>query len=45
MGDSKFDRMTWGHLMSHIYENPLETEVDLIARISPVCVNIKKYAM
>jgi hypothetical protein len=30
--------------MSHIYENPVETEVDLIARISLVCVNIQKQA-
>jgi len=27
--------------MSHIYENPLEREVDLIAIISSVCVNIQ----
>jgi len=30
--------------MNHIYENPVETKVDLIARILSVCVNIKKYA-
>jgi len=28
--------------MNHIYENPVETEVDLVARILSVCVNIKK---
>jgi len=28
--------------MSHIYDNPVETEVSLIARILSVCVNIKK---
>ena len=22
----KFDRMIWGHIMSHIYENPVERE-------------------
>jgi len=31
--------------MSHIYENPVETEMDLIARTSSVCVNIKTYSM
>jgi len=30
--------------MNHLYENPVETEVNLIARILSVCVNIKKYA-
>lgn len=25
-GSSKFDRMIWGHIMSHIYENPVERE-------------------
>jgi hypothetical protein len=44
-GTSKFDRMVWGCLASHIYENPVETEVDLIGRISSVCVNFQKYAM
>jgi uncharacterized metal-binding protein YceD (DUF177 family) len=29
--------------MSHVYENPVETAVDLIARILSVSVNIKKY--
>jgi len=29
--------------MNHIYENPVETEVDLVARIISVYVNIKKY--
>jgi hypothetical protein len=29
--------------MSHIYENPVETQVDLIDRILSLCVNIKKY--
>jgi hypothetical protein len=29
--------------VSHIYENLVETEMDLIAIILPVCVNIKKY--
>ena len=28
--------------MSHIYENPVETEVYLIARILSLCVSIKK---
>jgi hypothetical protein len=31
--------------MSHIYENPVGREVDVIARISSPCVNIQKYAM
>ena len=31
--------------MSLIYENPVETEVDLIARITSVCENIKKYTI
>ena len=44
-GASKFDRMIWGRLMNDIYENPVETEVDLIARILSVYINIKKYAM
>jgi len=30
--------------MSHIYENPVETEVDPLARIMSVCVNTQKYA-
>ena len=38
-GASKFDS-----LMNQIYENPVETEVGLIARILAVCVKIKKYA-
>jgi len=29
--------------MTHIYENPVETEVELVARILSMCVNIKKY--
>jgi hypothetical protein len=36
--------MLWGRLMNHIYENPVETEVDLLVRILSVSVNIKKYA-
>jgi hypothetical protein len=40
---SKIDRIVWVRLVSHIYENPVETEVDLIARISPVFVNFEKY--
>jgi hypothetical protein len=28
--------------MSHTYESPVETEVDLLDRIVFVCVNIKK---
>jgi len=36
-GASKFDS-----LMNQIYENPVETEVGLIARILAVCVKIKK---
>ena len=36
-GASKFDS-----LMKHIYENPVETEVGLIARILSVCVKIHK---
>jgi hypothetical protein len=31
--------------MFRIYENPVQTEVDLIHRISSVCVNIPKYVM
>jgi hypothetical protein len=34
MGASEFDRMISGRLVCHIYENPVETEVDLISRIS-----------
>jgi len=30
--------------MNHIYENPVETQVYLKARILSLCVNIKKYA-
>jgi len=30
--------------MSYIYGNLVETEVDLLARMLTVCVNIKKYA-
>jgi hypothetical protein len=30
--------------MSHIYENPVETEEDLLARILSGCVNVQKYA-
>jgi len=30
--------------MSHIYGNHVETEVDLLARILSVCVNIQKFA-
>jgi hypothetical protein len=39
---SKFNRMRWGRLMSPIYGNPVETEVNLIARILSVCVNFQK---
>ena len=31
-------------LMNHIYENPVDTEMNLVARILSVCVNIQKYA-
>jgi hypothetical protein len=31
--------------MSHINENPVENEVDLMARIASVFANIKKYVM
>jgi len=31
--------------MSQIYENPVETEVGLMARMLSVYINIKKYAM
>jgi hypothetical protein len=41
-GASKFDRMLCRRLVSHIYENPVETEVGLTARIISVCANIKK---
>jgi hypothetical protein len=40
-----YDRMIWGRLSSHIDENPVETEVDLITRRPSVCVNIQNYAM
>jgi hypothetical protein len=43
-GASKFDRMIWGRVINDIYLNPKVTEVDLIARILSVCVNIQKYA-
>jgi hypothetical protein len=33
-GDSKCERIIWGHLSSRIYENPVRTEVDLIPRMS-----------
>ena len=36
--------MCWGRLISHIHDNPVETEVHMIARISSLCVNIKKFA-
>jgi len=36
--------MLWGSLMSHTYENPVETKVDLLVRIMSVCVNTQKYA-
>jgi hypothetical protein len=39
---SKIDGMICGRLMIHIYDNPVETEVDLIGRISSVLLNIKK---
>jgi len=39
------DRIRRGRLIGHSYENPVEIEVDLIAGILSVCVNIKKYAM
>jgi predicted nuclease of restriction endonuclease-like RecB superfamily len=42
---SKIDGMICGRLMIHIYDNPVETEVDLIGRISSVLLNIKKYAI
>ena len=42
-GTTKFDGINGSRLMSHIYETPVETVVDLIARILSVCVNIKKY--
>jgi len=29
--DSNIEEMIWVHLLSHIYENPLKTEVDLFA--------------
>jgi hypothetical protein len=38
----KFDRMHFGGLLSHIYENPVEREVDLTARIISVFANIKR---
>ena len=37
MGNSKVVKRVCGCLMSHIYENPLETEVDLTARITSAC--------
>ena len=40
----KIDRIFLGPLMRYIYENPFETEVDLIARISSVCVYIQTQA-
>ena len=36
--------MCWVRLISHIHDNPVETEVHLIARISSLCVNVKKFA-
>ena len=41
---SKNDRIRWDRLISYIHENPVETEVHLIARISSICVNIQIYA-
>jgi len=31
-----------GRLVNHIYENPVQTTVDLMARILSVCAKIKK---
>jgi len=36
--------MLWDRLLSRIYENPVETEVVLLARILLVCVNIQTHA-
>jgi len=41
---SRNNRMCWGRLISHIQDNPVETEVHLIARISSLCVNVQKFA-
>jgi len=41
---SRNDRMCWGRLISHIHDNPVETEVHLIAWISSLCVNVQKFA-
>jgi len=28
--DNKIEKGIWGHLLRHIYENPLKTKVDLV---------------
>jgi len=35
---SKMDRIRWGLLLSHTNGNPVDTEVDLIVRVSSECV-------
>jgi len=39
---SRNDRNCWGGLVSHIHDNPVETEMHLIARTSSLCVNVQK---
>jgi hypothetical protein len=41
-GGSKFHGMISVHLIIHIYENRVITEVDVMPRILSVLVNIKK---
>jgi len=36
--------MCWGRLISHIHDNPVETELHLIARMSSLCVYVQKFA-
>ena len=36
IADYKIKKMIWGPLQTHIYENPLKTEVDLFARKTSV---------
>jgi hypothetical protein len=39
-GSLKIDSILWGHCLSPIYENPVATEADLVARTESACVYI-----
>jgi hypothetical protein len=42
-GSLKVDSIFWGHCMSSIYENLMETEADLVARTESLCAYIHKH--